>query len=57
MEVSPIWFHANGLVINTEKTTGMLFHTWQNKFSYNLKPDLMIRILSTNMKPNFCVYI
>ena len=27
-----IWFHVlNGLVINTEKTTAMLFHTWQIK--------------------------
>ena len=24
-------FHANGLVINNEKTTAMSFDTWQNK--------------------------
>jgi len=22
------WFHVNGLVINTEKTIAMSFHTW-----------------------------
>ena len=26
-----IWFHASGLVINTEKTVTMLLHTWKNK--------------------------
>jgi hypothetical protein len=22
------WCHANGLVVNTKKSTAMLFHTW-----------------------------
>lgn len=26
-----IWFHVNGLMINTEKTIAMPFYTWQNK--------------------------
>jgi len=26
-----IWFHVNGLVINTEKTIVMPFYAWQNK--------------------------
>ena len=32
------WFHANGVVINTEKTVAMSFRARQNK-SF-LKPDI-----------------
>ena len=31
------WFHAKGLVINTEKTIAMSFDTLQNKSSLRLK--------------------
>ena len=32
------WYHANGVVINTEKTLAMSFHAWQNR-SF-LKPEI-----------------
>jgi hypothetical protein len=35
------WFYINKLVINTEKTTAISFHAWQNK--NNLKPQIVFR--------------
>ena len=34
-----IWFHVNGFVVHTKKTTAMSFHTWQNKGV--LKPQII----------------
>ena len=34
-----IWYNVNGLVINTEKTITVLFHTWKNKGV--LKPHII----------------
>jgi len=36
-----ICFHVSGLVINTEKTIRMLFHTWKNK--HVLKPQIILK--------------
>jgi hypothetical protein len=47
MEVLYNWFDTNGLVINTEKSITLSFHTWQNKIP--LKP----RIIFNNRDVNY----
>ena len=47
-----IWFHVDGLVINTKKIVAILFYVWQNEGV--LKPQIIFKvwILSINMKPD-----
>ena len=35
------WFHLNKLIINTDKTFVISFHSWQNK--NNLKPKIVFQ--------------
>jgi hypothetical protein len=50
-----IWFHVNGLVINTEKTIAMSSQTWQNKSL----PQLIVKEMNITYKyeKNLWVYI
>jgi len=52
-----IWFHVDGLVISTRKIVAILFNTWQNEGVLKPKIIFKVRILSTDMKQNFCVFI
>jgi hypothetical protein len=47
MEVLYNWFDRSGLVINTEKSIALSFHTWQNNIP--LKP----RIIFNNRDVNY----
>jgi hypothetical protein len=45
------WFHANGLVANTEKTRVLSLRTWHRARGFsNLRSDLTIWILGINTK-------
>jgi hypothetical protein len=46
MEVLDNWFDTNGLVINTEKSIALSFHTWQNKIL--LKPQIIFNNRDVN---------
>jgi hypothetical protein len=35
------WFYSNKLVTDTDKTTAISFHAWQNKS--NLKPEIVFQ--------------
>ena len=41
------WFYSN-LVINTDKTTAISFHAWQNKS--NLKPEIVFQDMDIRYK-------
>jgi len=42
------WFYSNKLVINTDKTTVISFHAWQNKS--NLKPEIVFQDMDIRYK-------
>ena len=46
MEVLDNWFDTNGLVINTEKSIALSFHTWQNKTP--IKPQIIFNNRDVN---------
>ena len=52
-----IWFHVNGLVINTKKIVVMLFHTWQNEGILTPQIIFKVQILSISVKQNCWVFI
>jgi hypothetical protein len=57
MEQLSSWFHLNNLIINTDKTTAISFHSWQNK--NNLKPKIVFHDMDIKYKNDtkFLVYI
>jgi hypothetical protein len=42
------WFHSNKVAINTDKTTAISFHAWQNKS--NLKPEIVFQDMDIRYK-------
>ena len=42
------WFYSNKLVINTDKTTAISIHAWQNKS--NLKPEIVFQDMDIKYK-------
>jgi hypothetical protein len=42
------WFYSNKLVINTDKTTAISFHAWQNKS--NFKPKIVFQDMDIRYK-------
>jgi hypothetical protein len=48
MEQLSNWFHLNKLIINTDKTTAIAFHSWQNK--NNLKPKIVFQDMDIKYK-------
>jgi hypothetical protein len=48
MQQFSMWFYINKLVINTEKTTAISFHAWQNE--NNLKPQIVFRDMDIRYK-------
>jgi hypothetical protein len=48
MEQLSSWFHLNKLIINTDKTIAISFHSWQNK--NNLKPTTVFQDMDIKYK-------
>jgi hypothetical protein len=48
MEQLSSWFHLNKLVINTDKTIAISFHSWQNE--NNLKPKIVFQDMDIKYK-------
>jgi hypothetical protein len=48
MEQLSGWFHLNKLIINTDKTIAISFHSWQNK--NNLKPKIVFQDMDIKYK-------
>jgi hypothetical protein len=48
MEQLSNWFHLNKLIINTDKTIAISFHSWQNK--NNLKPKIVFQDMEIKYK-------
>jgi hypothetical protein len=48
MEQPSSWFHLNKLIINTDETIAISFHSWQNK--NNLKPKIVFQHMDIKYK-------